>query len=605
MLKVAIKFFALPTVAVLACSASLAQTALAPPNIPEIKLIDRNMIDLVSGFAQFNTPLVSIGPETGGFGDSWAAIKSEFWEGNMSPLVGGVKYDPTIINRYVASFNGRSERFQLSGGVYSSLTQAGGTLVKGVDGIFIHTLSDGTVVRSDPARLGIGSNDVAGVIDVTMPDGRKLVFNYKDTSYYWPPQSITHYRYRLQSVTRSDGFQIRYVYAADTPGPNGETSSDWHRVSQVVAVNGAIDYCDPLANSCTYSRSWPTASIAWVMPNGNTNGSMTLTDAAGRVTRYTINSEGHAVGVKPPSSDTETATYEYCYKYKTPLNCFKSTVGGSVGLAPGRALKAVVDGQTWTYSFHSGSGYEPSSYSGGGPVGRTLNVVSQSASGNLITASVADGTRHVYNLDVNNRVSRSEHPDGRITSYTYDPRGNVTQTDASPVSGSGLGTISRRAGYDETCSNVKTCNKPNWVRDALNNQMDFTYDPQHGGVKTQTWPAFGPNNIRPQRRYFYSQRYAWVKNSGGSYSQSANPIWVLTEERWCKTGAASGDNCAIPGDQVIKTYEYGPDAGPNNLLLRGTVEDAGGLNLRTCYKYDDYGRMISQTPPKAGLSSCS
>ena len=35
------------------------------------------------------------------------------------------------------------------------------------------------------------------------------------------------------------------------------------------------------------------------------------------------------------------------------------------------------------------------------------------------------------------------------------------------------------------------------------------------------------------------------------------------------------------------------------------VEDAGGLNLRTCYTYDQLGRKISETAPRAGLATCS
>lgn len=605
MRKVAFKISTLPIMALLAGAPAFAQTALAPPTIPEIKLIDRNLVDIVSGYAQFATPLVSIGPETAKFGETWVADKSEFVPFHpASRLTGGVSNNPGLSGGVIASFSGRGERFSVSNGIYTSMAQNGSTLVKDSNNIFIHTMSDGTIVRSDPAKIGVNNQNVAAIIDATMPDGRKLVFNYKSASYYRPSQGITVTTLRLQSITRNDGYQLRYIYAADAPGANGETIEDWIRVSQVTAVNGAVDYCDPLANSCSYSRSWPTATLAWVKPNGATNGSLTLTDAGGAVTRYRINEDYQPVGYKPPTSDTETATYEFCYKFKTPSNCYRINIGGGTSaLAPGRALKVIVDGQTWNYTFHSGSGYEPSAFSGGGPVGRSINAVSQSHSGNLITATTADGTRHVFNLDINNRVNQSEHPDGRITSYTYDARGNVIQTRITAVSGSGLADIIRTANYDGTCSNLKTCNQPNWVRDELGNQMDITYEAQHGGMKAQTWPA-KPNGIRPQVRHFYAQRHAWVKNSGGGYSQSADPIWVLTEQRWCKTGAASGDGCALAGDEVRRTFEYGPNAGPNNLMVRGLVEDAGGLSLRTCFKYDDYGNKVSETPPKAGLASC-
>lgn len=65
-----------------------------------------------------------------------------------------------------------------------------------------------------------------------------------------------------------------------------------------------------------------------------------------------------------------------------------------------------------------------------------------------------------------------------------------------------------------------------------------------------------------------------------------------------------GFNCVTPSDEVRTTYDYGPNSGPNNLLLRGMVEDATGAALRTCYGYDARGNRISETRPRAGLASC-
>jgi len=54
------------------------------------------------------------------------------------------------------------------------------------------------------------------------------------------------------------------------------------------------------------------------------------------------------------------------------------------------------------------------------------------------------------------------------------------------------------------------------------------------------------------------------------------------------------------------TYQYGGTGTVNTLLLRGTVVDSGtgGLNLRTCYAYDNQGNKISETSPRAGLATC-
>ena len=154
-------------------------------------------------------------------------------------------------------------------------------------------------------------------------------------------------------------------------------------------------------------------------------------------------------------------------------------------------------------------------------------------------------------------------------------------------------------------ADARLCDKPLAIIDPKGLQTDFTYDPAHGGVLTKTSPA-DPAGIRPQVRYEYAQRYAWVKNSAGAYVQSGSPIWLKVRERTCRTTAASGQSCAGgAADEVITDFDYGPNSGPNNLLLRGIAVTADGQTLRTCYSYDAQGRKISETQPNAGLAVCS
>lgn len=152
----------------------------------------------------------------------------------------------------------------------------------------------------------------------------------------------------------------------------------------------------------------------------------------------------------------------------------------------------------------------------------------------------------------------------------------------------------------------RLCNKPLARIDANGNQTDYTYDPAHGGVLTETLPA-DATGVRPQTRFTYVQRTAWLRTSGGGYAASPYPVWLLASRSSCKTTAASGNGCAGgPSDEVVTLYEYGMDSGPNNLLLRGMVEDATGAALRTCYAYDGRGNRISETRPggTGGLSVC-
>jgi YD repeat-containing protein len=194
-------------------------------------------------------------------------------------------------------------------------------------------------------------------------------------------------------------------------------------------------------------------------------------------------------------------------------------------------------------------------------------------------------------------------PRGNSVTYQYDNRGNVTEARQRAISGSGLGDIVQSAVFPATCTNPRTCNRPTSMSDARGNTTNYEYDPTHGGLLTETGPP-DANGIRPRKRYYYQQRYAWLRN-GNSYVRAATPIWLLTSERFCRTSATSGDSCAGGSqDEVVTAYEYGPDSGPNNLWLRGTAVTSEGTTLRTCYSYDGFGRRISETGARAGLTSC-
>ncbi|MEG3149256.1 hypothetical protein U1769_05105 [Sphingomonas sp. ZT3P38] len=195
-------------------------------------------------------------------------------------------------------------------------------------------------------------------------------------------------------------------------------------------------------------------------------------------------------------------------------------------------------------------------------------------------------------------------PEGNKDQFDYDSRGNLTRKISKPKTGSGLADTITTATYPTSCVNRKTCNSPEFAVDANGGRTDYSYSPDHGGLLTVAAPTVA--GIRPTKRFTYTQRYAWIKNSGGGYAQAATPVWVMTATKSCLTSATVGNSCAGgAADEAITEYDYGPDSGPNNLWVRGIVETARGVSLRTCYGYDSYGRKISETSPRAGLATCS
>jgi YD repeat-containing protein len=226
----------------------------------------------------------------------------------------------------------------------------------------------------------------------------------------------------------------------------------------------------------------------------------------------------------------------------------------------------------------------------------------------------------LYQQDARGRITRIDAPEGNATALTYDAMGNITQMQNIPKLGTGLATLTQSAAFPGSplcvtenllsSGEAITCTRPLWVKDAKANQTDFTWDAVHGGVLTKTGPA-DPSGVRPQTRYEYAQLHAWYSNGAGGFLQSVVPIWLLIKERYCKITAASGASCVGgANDEVITEYDYGPNSGPNSLLLRGMVvtasNSAGVLeSLRTCYTYDDRGNKVSETKPLANLAVCS
>ncbi len=176
------------------------------------------------------------------------------------------------------------------------------------------------------------------------------------------------------------------------------------------------------------------------------------------------------------------------------------------------------------------------------------------------------------------------------------------------VDKAGAASLVKTYGYVASCTvapgTYQNCAKPIWVKDPKGNQTDYTYKP-HGGIESEMQPAPAAGKPRPLMLYTYEQKYAYVKNSSGTLVQAASPIWLLKTETSCQTPAGgSTPVCDAGKRQTVTTYEYGANGTADNLRVKGKVVSADGISLRTCYRYDDQGNRISETSPRAGLSSC-
>jgi YD repeat-containing protein len=619
-------------------------------NPPETKTLDGAGVNVMGLLPHHVQQTTSIGPPGSGIQHSLrfeeranridiAAIDSHYmyiWVARVQRCPdeppGNLEYSGNC-SEVLVQTGPSKETFLPSSGAFVPKFNLGNTLVQMADGTFIYATKDGTRYRADPAHPASGTDIYTGlpcgttkncarVIDVTFPDGRVITFGFEQANYGGNGGIVS--QRRLSTVTQSNGYQLRYEYTPGTPGG----------LASVTALNNAVDYC-AAGQPCAFTRAWPTATITgWdsTDPLGLSPGTtqdLVVTDKTGGITRLTNSGYQNDVfsrctrikSIKAASSASAN-TIEYTYtQYRwwyTNQNTgdFSSSVIRECVIG-----SATTQGGPYSYSLSKQAGI-PSVYQDPyNPINNQWSSSSTGPGGQVVGASYIGqsnwtswpsgleswGAAGVGGASFSaNRMKSSTDAEGKYFTYGYDARGNVTEKRQVHASGTGPLDLVQTANYDTTCTYPVKCNKPNWVRDAKGNQTDYEYDLVHGGLLRETSPP-DASGIRSQKRNSYVQRYAWVKNAGGGYSPSASPMWVLSQVSHCRAGApaASGVGCALgSSDEVITTYDYGPNSGPNNLLVRGQVVTADGQSLRACYVYDALGNKISETTPRAGLASC-
>jgi len=219
--------------------------------------------------------------------------------------------------------------------------------------------------------------------------------------------------------------------------------------------------------------------------------------------------------------------------------------------------------------------------------------------GNLVTIArfddedaplqVTDPLNHVtintYN-DVGKLISTA-NPEGASVVHTYDVRGNVIEVVRHPKPNSGLIPITENRTYvggqtlaANACANQKTCNRPLTSTDGRGFTTNYTWDASSGMLTSITGPA-DTSGVRPSTTYGYT-------TFTGPASGTLRLLTSTTEK--------------ISASQNSVT-NYGYDSA-NRFFPREVLQDVGGLNLRSCMKFDQAGVPVSETAPNANLAIC-
>jgi hypothetical protein len=541
-------------------------------------------------------------------------------------------------------FGGRSETFEQAGAnpSWEQVSRSGFARLTEAGGVYTFATADGTVAvfRASMDDCS-GAMSCAYVSTVAYADGTRFTFDYDPAG---APGTA-----RLRSVASNRGYALKLHYGS---------GADANFIVSACLVNLAAAAA-PAAHACPAS---PLASASYGYTNlGSERRLAAATDAGGGLwanaygavvdgftMAFTRPSETspwltNTVWVRPGMDSTdEVITRQsfdgggiYSYSYDT-----SPQVEGEIPqIAGGYYIDPAGKRTTVAYGFPP----RPSSLNpprapsingeiGGYPTVNPNDIIYQITPGPV---SITDPLERVTAYDYCDRTAAqnlpaTEHnrclvapmavaftePDGRLTEIEWDfQTRNPLRTTRHALVRPGVQTpadIVTSATYNCSPAAMAVCAKPITTTDARGHVTDYVYDTAHGGLLSVTGPEPTPGAPRPQTRHSYAQRYAWLANGSGGYVQAAAPIWVRTATSTCRSSAATVDPAAPcaggPLDEVRTVYDYGPDSGPNTLLLRGqavTAEAEGSLvTLRTCYGYDERGRRISETQPNAGLGTC-
>ncbi len=222
------------------------------------------------------------------------------------------------------------------------------------------------------------------------------------------------------------------------------------------------------------------------------------------------------------------------------------------------------------------------------------------------------GRRTNYATNYYDEVVAMRPPEGNWTVSAQDLRGNVEGTLAYPKSTDFSPTaapIATAYSYIDECTdvNIAWCNRPISMTDPMGNVTNLEYN-DYGQLTKEIGPASTPGAARPTVVNEYEFRTAYIKDSAGNPVAAGPPISMLIRSFTCISSATCDANTP-EADMVVSEYDYGPDTGLNNLLLRGMTvraQNAEGQmeTRRTCYEYNYFGERISETLPGADLSSC-
>ena len=539
-------------------SAGYALPAAAQTQPPLHVDVDENGVDLVSGNYVTSLTEGAIGSGEGKVAFTRTRGNSGGW---FDDWTGGLAFRTSggVTIAYVIR-GPAADAFSVSGSTYTSIQGSGATLVATGTG-YTYTAADGTKTEFTSRGVGklSGGYPVQGYAcsaygdlscsiptSITKPNGMKFTINYtwvqKCTSGAGPTCTAGISFYRLASVTSSAGYGFNVSYQTDSPGNFSAPQSSWYYRASVAFSNAN----QPPASAPTITYLNPAQSFG------------DFTDPAGRAWHFT--GSGILTGIQRPgaASNSTSISYDSSAGYVSSITIDGVTTNYSRTVSGSTATTTVTDAQSHQKIVEADLS-----------IARVTKITQVLSPANQVTS---------FAYDANGRLNTVTYPEGNKTVYAYDGRGNITSTTLKAKTTVGGTDIVTSAGYDTTCSNIVTCNSPNWTRDAKLNQTDYSYDPTTGQVTSIKSPAATSGGVRPETRYGYT---------------ATAGVSMLTSVSSCITGSS----CAGSADEIKTSAAYN-----SNLLPTSISKGAGDGSLTATHTltYDSFGNTLSDDGPLAG-----
>ena len=590
----------------MAMAQELSNGILSTINVPAVSTVDSNGVDLISGRFSDVGGIVEVGRISEGTGVAISYYDTDRTASSGIPT-GGINATDTYRASYGqlpccfkphVNLGALSARFY--GGVtgpFTPLNSPGTSLEYISASTYKFIAKDGTeAIFGGAALTNSLTANKGNLLKLTKPSGE--VYDYTYLNQACAPGGLitpTSCGVRLKDIKSNSGYQV-HLPVSSVAG-------------EIVAWNRSVEYCDSFQSICSVnSRPWPKVSL------GNSGSTFSVSNLVS-FTRNVILSANASKSITINDFSGRTTIVNYTTFFS---GCIVGLGGFDLGGVAGsvmyedRVSSVVKSGSTWTYSY-SDSGQQCASSNRSTTITEPNGSSSIYTFNSIPTPSNPDTVTSIVSIkDPLNRITSYEgsilaptkiiFPDGSTKLFSYDQRQNVIQVTSKAAPGSNLPDQIISAGYDTNCSNRKTCNKPNWIKDAKGNETLFTYSPIHGGILTETSPP-NQSGIRSQTRITYAQFSARAKDANGGMMQ-LEPIWKPI--RISKCLEASADNpasCVGTGQELVTNHDYEP----NNILLASTTVASGDgiASTTTSYIYDDIGNRVIVNGPRTDIDDVS